>query len=82
MQEVGCVVVVGNVVDVIVGVVQAVLHYWHCLWTSGGLLMVGQNILRMGLLEEQDGSVVGVFWPLTSGQASSPLSILNAHFRL
>ena len=37
---------------------------------------------RMGLLEEQDGAVVGVFLPLPSGPASGPLSILNAHFRL
>ena len=34
------------------------------------------------LLEEQDGAVVGVFWPLPSSPASGPLSILNAHFWL
>ena len=32
----------------------------------------------MGVLEEEDGAVVGVSWPLPS----DPLSILNAHFRL
>ena len=64
------------------GIDQAVLYYWHCLWTSGWLSVVGQNVLRMGLLEEQNGAVVGVFWPLPSSPASSPLSILNAHFRL
>ena len=35
MQEVGCV-VVGGVVECPFGVVQAVLYYWHCLWTSSG----------------------------------------------
>ena len=55
------------------GVDQAVLYYWHCLWTSGG---------RWKFLGEQDGAVVGVFLPLPSGPASSPLSVLNAHFRL
>ena len=39
------------------GVDQAVLYYWHCLWTS--------------VLKEQDGAVVGVFLPLPSGPASS-----------
>ena len=34
---------------------------------------------RMGILEEQDGGVVGVFWSLPP---SGPLSIINAHFRL
>ena len=64
----GCVAIVGvwwNVIDVI-GVDQAVLYYWHCLWTSGG---------RWKFLGEQDGAVVGVFLPLPSG-------VLNAHFRL
>ena len=35
------------------GVDQAVLYYRHCLRTSGGLPVVGRN-----LLEEQDGAVV------------------------
>ena len=52
------------------GVDQAVLYYWHCLWTSW----------RMGLLEEQGDAVVGVFLPHPF--RSGPLSILNAHFRL
>ena len=30
------------------GVVQAVLYCWHCLWTSGGLPVVGQNFLGNG----------------------------------
>ena len=34
---------------------------------------------RMG---KEDGAVVGVFLPLPSGPASSPLSILNVHFWL
>ena len=31
------------------------------------------------VLEQQDGAVVGVSWPLL---ASGPLIVLNAHFRL
>ena len=34
--------------------------------------------LRRGVLEAQDGVVVGVVWPLPSG----PLRTLNEHFRL
>ena len=30
------------------GVDQAVLYYWHCLWTSGGLPVVGRNFLENG----------------------------------
>ena len=30
------------------GVDQAVLYYWHCLWSSGGLPVVGQNFLENG----------------------------------
>ena len=30
------------------GVDQAVLYYWHCLWTSGGLPVVGGNFLENG----------------------------------
>ena len=33
----------------------------------------------MAVLEQQDGAVVGLSWPLL---ASRPLSMLNAHFRL
>ena len=61
---------------------QAVLYYWHCLLTSGGLPVVGRNFLENGPLEKQDGAVVGVFWPVPSGPTSGPLSILNAHFQL
>ena len=46
------------------GVVQAVLYWWHCLWTSGGLLVGLQWSVkiswRMSVLEEEDGAVVGV----------------------
>ena len=30
------------------GVDQAVLYYWHCLWTSGRLPVVGGNFLEIG----------------------------------
>ena len=55
---------VGVVIDG--GVDQAVLYYWHCLWTSGG------RSKFLGLLEEQDGAVVGVLLPLPSCPASIP----------
>ena len=61
-----------------VGVDQAVLYYWQFVdfrWSV-------EISWRMGLLEEQDGDVVGVFLPLPFGPASGPLSILNAYFRL
>ena len=49
-------------------------------WASGGQSkFVG---VYMGVLEEQDGTVVGVLWPLPSGPASGSLGILNAHFQL
>ena len=38
--------------------------------------------LRMVVLEAQGGAFLGVAWPLPSGSASSPLRILNEHFRL
>ena len=38
--------------------------------------------LRMGVLEAQDGVVVGVVCPLPSGLASGLLRILNKHFQL
>ena len=44
-----------------------------CLWTFGGLPVVSGISWRMGLLEEQDGAVMGLFLPLPD---SSPLSIL------
>ena len=53
-------------------VVECHQYYWHCLWTSGVLLAVNIS-WRMGPLEEQEGAVVGVFSPLPSGPASSPL---------
>ena len=82
-QEVHCVVVVGvwwNVIDVI----ECLLVLTRLCCTNDVVcgLPVGfqwsvEISWRMGLLEEH--GVVGVFWPLPS---SSPLSILNAHFRL
>ena len=67
---------VWNVIDVPFGVDQAVLYYYGLLvgfWWSVEISW------RMGLLEEQDSDVVGVFLPPLSGPASSPL---NTHFRL
>ena len=70
MQEVGCVVVLGvwwNATDVIV-----------CLWCCPGHAVLQVMFVDFwwsveiswttGLLEEQDGAVVGVFWTLPSGQ--------------
>ena len=39
------------------------------------------TLLEMGVLEAQDGAVVGVFRLLPSGLASGPLRILNNHFQ-
>ena len=39
-------------------------------------------LLEMGVLEAQEGAVMGVVIPLPSGLASGPLGILNEHFRL
>ena len=47
----------------------------HCLWVCS----VKISWRMGGVLEEQDGDVVGVSWP---GPVSSQLSRLNAHFRL
>ena len=44
MQEVGCVVMSSTSLCFD----QAVLYYWHCLWTSGRLTVVGRNILENG----------------------------------
>ena len=85
MQEVGRVVVVGvwwNVIDVIASLL--VLTRLFCIIAIVCGLLVGfrwsvEISWRMGLLEEQDGAVVGVFLPLPSGPASS---ILNAHLWL
>ena len=40
------------------------------------------TLLETEVLEAQDGAVVGVVRLLPSGLASSPLRILNEHFRL
>ena len=40
------------------------------------------TLLEMGVLEAQEGAVVGVVRLLSSGLASGPLTILNEHFRL
>ena len=78
--QVGCIIVVGcggmSWTSPFV-VVKAVSYYIVALWTSGGVLVVGQNFMHV--LKEQDSAVVGVSWPLLSGPASS---ILNAHFQL
>ena len=70
MQEVGCVDVWWNAINVIMCLLVLI---WLCC-TIGivcGLLVVGQDFLD--LLEERDGAVLGVIWPLPSGSA------LNAH---
>ena len=63
-QEVGCVVVVWwNVIDVIV----CLLVLTRLCCGSGivyGLPVVVKIYWRMGLLEERDGAVVGVFWSI------------------
>ena len=41
----------------------------HCLWTSSGQSKI---FTGMGVLEQQDGAIVGVFWPLPSSLSSSP----------
>ena len=68
------------------GFVEAVWFLWDCLWASGGLpedfRWPVNTSLRRGVLEAQDGVVVGVVWPLPSGLASGPLRTLNEHFRL
>ena len=51
------------------------LAVWF-LWDSGGCRWLANTLLRIGVLEAQDGVVVGV-----SG-SSLPLRILNEHFRL
>ena len=38
--------------------------------------------LRVGVLEKQDGVVLGVFWPLPSSLASGHWSTSNEHFQL
>ena len=62
--------------------VEAVQPWWQWLWTSGGVPVVSQNIIENGVLEEQDGVVLGVSWPLPSGLASGNWSTSNEHFRL
>ena len=69
MQEVGCEVVVGDII-------VCLLVLSRLCSTVCGLPVVSW---RMGVLDEQDGAVVGVFWPLPSSPASCPL---NAHFQL
>ena len=50
------------------------------VWRTSGCQSTLQ--LRRGVLEAQDGVVVGVVWPFPSGLASGPLRTLNEHFRL
>ena len=73
-QEVGCVVGVVECHCVPFGVVLGIV--------CGLPVGFRWSVERMGLLEEQDSGVAGVFWPLPSGPASGPLNILNARFRL
>ena len=73
-QEVGYVVVVGCCGMSLTSFCAVVQAMPYCLWTLVGSVKISW---RMGLFEEQDGTVVGVFWPL-----SGPLSILIAHFWL
>ena len=46
-----------------------------------GFQLSVKNSWRMDVLEEQNGTVVCVSWPLRSGLASGPLSILNTLFQ-
>ena len=63
-----------SVVEVVIVVLVALfVDFW---WASGG------QSLRMSVLEEHGGAVVGVSWPLLSGLASGPLGIFIAHFWL
>ena len=54
--------------NVLVGVDQAVLYYWHCFGLPLGFRWSVEISWRMGLLEEQDGAVVGVFLPVRSSE--------------
>ena len=47
-----------------------------------GLSVVIKHFIGTGYCEAQDGAVVGVTWPLSSGLVSGPFSTLNEHFRL
>ena len=80
-QEVGRAIVLSNVADII----PCVLMLSKLCSVSGNVcgLLVWSVILslRMGILEEQDGVVLGVSWTLPSGQASSHLSTSNEHFQ-
>ena len=69
-----------------VGCVVVVMVWWNvivCLLVLTGLcctvrgLPVGfrWSVKLSWILEEHDGAVVGVFWPLPSAPASGPLSI-------
>ena len=75
MQEVGCVVVVGIVIDVLV-----CLFRLCCIIGIVCGLLVGfqwsvEISWRMGLLEEQDGAVVGMFLPLPSSRLKVLITI-------
>ena len=63
------------------GFVEAVWFLWDCGLPEDFRWPVNSS-LSMGVLETQDGVVVGVVWSLPSGLASSPLRTLNEHFRL
>ena len=63
------------------GFVETVWFLWDC-----GLLVDFRwpvnTLLEMGVLEAEDGAIVGVVRLLLSGLASGPLRILSEHFWL
>ena len=76
-QEVDCVVVVGVWWNVIVCLLVLTRLYCTIGIVCGLLVGFRQSVKIswwMGILEEQDGAVVGVFWPRP---ASGPLSIIK-----
>ena len=58
------------------------MHFFYGIvgfrWFSGGQ----STLLEMGVLEAEDGAVVGVVRLLPSSLVSGPLRILSEHFRL
>ena len=62
-----------------------ILALWKLCGFCGivcGLQVASQHFIKNGVLEAQDGVVVGVVWPLLSDLASGPLRTLNEHFRV
>ena len=52
------------------------------LWDPADFLWPVNTLLEMGVLEAEDGAVMGMVRLLFSGLASSLLRILGEHFRL